>query len=105
MPNPAKPGSFATLRRTWKSGDRIELELPLKNRLEPLDSGHPELVALMNGPLVLFAIGEPAEVSSKAELLAARRTGSRAWQCGRRRYLPWTEIHDERYATYQKLKV
>src|SRR5262249_21392305 len=34
---PAEPGAFATLRRTWRSGDRIDLRLPMTARLEPLD--------------------------------------------------------------------
>jgi DUF1680 family protein len=101
---PVQPGHFATIRRTWKNGDRIELELPLKNRLEPLDSSNPEVVALMNGPLVLFAIGEGASLG-KGDLLAARKNGSRAWQAGNVKFQPWTEIHDETYSTYQKIKV
>jgi DUF1680 family protein len=49
-------GKFATIRRQWKTGDRIELEIPLRTRLEPIDPWHPSTVALMSGPLVLFAL-------------------------------------------------
>jgi hypothetical protein len=59
----------------------------------------------MNGPLVLFAIGETVPSVTKADLLAARKIGSRAWQAGSLRFLPWTEIHDETYSTYQKVRV
>lgn len=99
-----EPGRFATVRRNWKNGDRIELELPLKNRIEALDAAHPEIVALMNGPLVLFAIESPTTSLTKQELLAARKAGSRAWQAGNVRFLPWTEIRDEKYSTYQRVK-
>ena len=40
---------FAVVRRTWKSGDVVELELPSKLRLEAIDAAHPEVVALMRG--------------------------------------------------------
>ncbi len=31
---PATPGSFAALLRTWSTGDRVELELPMTRRLK-----------------------------------------------------------------------
>ena len=48
----ASPGSFLTLLRTWKSGDRVELTLPmaLTTRAMPDD---PSLQAAMYGPIVL----------------------------------------------------
>jgi DUF1680 family protein len=30
-------GTFAEIRRQWKSGDRIEVEMPLTRRLESID--------------------------------------------------------------------
>ena len=53
---PATPGTFATLRRTWKRGDRIELRLPQTFRTEPIDGSHPGTVALMRGPLMYCAL-------------------------------------------------
>jgi len=79
------PGTFATIRRRWKSGDRIELELPLRMRLEAINPRHPETVALLSGPLVLFAIGAiPASVK-KEELLDVKRVGPQRWQAKQRR--------------------
>jgi len=102
----AVPGTFATLRRKWKSGDRVEMELPLARRLEPLNAAHPEIVALLSGPLVLFPIGETVPAVTRGELLATKQTGSR-WQAetaeGKLDFLPFTEIQDERYSTYIKL--
>ena len=99
-----KPGSFSTLRRQWKSGDRIELELPMTTRLEAIDVQHPETVALMNGPLVLFAIANAAPAVTRKQLLAATRSGSQRWAVetasGPMTLLPFTEIRDEQYATY-----
>ena len=58
------PGTFASIRRTWKDGDRVELELPMPLRLEPVDANHQNMVALMQGPLVLFAVGRFATDAS-----------------------------------------
>ena len=58
------PGTFASLRREWKTGDRLELRLPMTLRLEPIDDAHPDIVALLSGPLVLFPIGTvPAKLT------------------------------------------
>src|SRR5581483_8283095 len=63
----AAPGSFAEIRRSWKTGDRIELELPLPVRLEAVDAQHPNQVALVRGPLVLMALTNlPAGLEGKA---------------------------------------
>jgi len=47
-----QPGAFVELKRTWKSGDRVELVLPKTLRLEPLPD-NPRRVAFLWGPLVL----------------------------------------------------
>jgi hypothetical protein len=45
-------GSHVELKRTWKSGDTVELTLPKTLRLEPLPDD-PRRVAILWGPLVL----------------------------------------------------
>ena len=47
-----KPGNFVPIDRTWKTGDKVELNIPFSLRLEsmPDDSNR---VAIMYGPLVL----------------------------------------------------
>lgn len=47
------PGAWATLEREWKSGDRVELRLPLTLRMQAVDKEHPERVAVVHGPVVL----------------------------------------------------
>jgi DUF1680 family protein len=100
----ASPGSFVTIRRVWKAGDRVELDLPLTMRLEAVDAQHLETVALLAGPLVLFAIGDAPATLTRAALLAARRTGAQSWEAGTGagtvKLLPWTTITDEQYSTY-----
>jgi DUF1680 family protein len=50
--DPAAPGSYVELKRTWKSGDTIELVMPKALRLERL-ANDPKRAAIMWGPLVL----------------------------------------------------
>ena len=103
----AEPGSFASVRREWKTGDRVELELPLQMRLEAINKRHPDVVALMAGPLVLFPVTETAPKVERAQLLAAKKIGANRWQAqtpaGSLPLLPFTAIQDERYTTYVKL--
>jgi hypothetical protein len=53
-------------------------------RLQPIDTAHPGVVALLCGPLVLFPIidnGSPLLWSS-AQLLAATKTEDQLWEAG-----------------------
>ncbi|HYM26523.1 MAG TPA: beta-L-arabinofuranosidase domain-containing protein [Steroidobacteraceae bacterium] len=101
----AEPGTFAALRRSWRDGDRIELELPRRTRLEALDTRHPDTVALLAGPLVLFPIRSGAEprAAQRAELLAARQTAPRRWEAvvggAAVSFLPYVTIDEEAYST------
>jgi DUF1680 family protein len=102
-------GKFVPIRRQWKTGDRVELELPLRLRLEPLDVRHPQTAALLSGPLVLFAMTDAAPAVTSKELLAARKIGPQKWQVagannGSLNLLPFTAIGDEPYTTYLSLR-
>jgi DUF1680 family protein len=103
----AAAGSFARIQRKWKSGDRIELELPMKTRLETIDRQHSDTVALVTGPLVLFGIMDSQPPISQVQLLGANKTGPRTWQAdtatGPLKLLPWTEIGDQTYTTYLRV--
>jgi hypothetical protein len=48
----ASPGSYLTIHRTWKNGDRVEMELPMQLRVEPMPDD-PKTQAVLYGPLVL----------------------------------------------------
>jgi hypothetical protein len=52
LPAFASPGSYLTLSRTWKEGDRVEVRLPMSLRMETLP-GDDTQQAAMYGPLVL----------------------------------------------------
>jgi hypothetical protein len=46
------PGTWATLERTWNPGDKVEIRIPLRMRMEAVDRQHPDRVALVRGPAV-----------------------------------------------------
>ena len=104
---PATPGTFVAVHRQWRNGDRIELDLPMTMRLEPVDPQHPQTVALVFGTLVLFAITDTQPVLTRAELLGAKRIDQRTWQLGaagtRIKMLPFTDIAEEQYSTYLRV--
>jgi uncharacterized protein len=99
-----EPGKFATIRRSWKKGDRIAMELPMRLRLEALDPRHSQTVALLCGPLVLFAITDAPPAVTARQLLAAKKNGPQSWQVetarGPMSMLPFTAIADQQYSTY-----
>jgi DUF1680 family protein len=103
-PVPAVPGAFATIHRSWKTGDLIEMDLPMRLRLEAIAPQHPQTVALLCGPLVLFAVTDVAPAVTARQLLSAKRTGPEAWQVetdrGPLALLPFTALGDRQYSTY-----
>jgi uncharacterized protein len=48
----AAPGSYYTIRRSWKNGDRVELSLPMGLHLSRLPD-NPNRAAVLYGPVVL----------------------------------------------------
>jgi len=89
----AAEAGFVTLRRRWKDGDRIDLALALPVRLEAIDRQHPQTVAVVRGPVVLFAVGENPLRLTRAQLVAAAQGGGVV-------FIPFTEIEDQDYTTY-----
>jgi uncharacterized protein len=48
----ANPGSYLTLSRVWKTGDRVEMDLPMLLRIEAMPDD-PKTQAVLYGPIVL----------------------------------------------------
>ncbi len=96
---PVRSG-FATLRRTWKDGDRIELTLPLPVRLEPVDAQHPNTVAVVRGPLVLFAAADGQTPVTREQLLRVSVVNRVETGSGSIQMLTFPEIQEQRYTTY-----
>jgi DUF1680 family protein len=57
LPLDARPGEWASVSRTWTSGDRLEIRIPLTLRMESVDRQHPDRVAIVRGPTVLALEG------------------------------------------------
>ena len=116
VPVPVVPvQGFTTIRRTWRTGDVLELNLPMPLRLEAMPSHggpmHLDTVAVLRGPQVLFANRQPWETgpltATADALLRAEQVGPAEWQAqtpsGPRRLLPWTALGSETYTTYLRL--
>jgi DUF1680 family protein len=109
--SPTDPGTFAAIRRTWKDGDQIQLELPMPLRLETVDANHPDMVALVEGPLVLFAIADSQPAFDRKGLLQAKATNHAQgdWMATSAdgtsvAMRPFMNIDKEKYSTYVMLK-
>jgi uncharacterized protein len=104
----AQAGSFAQIEREWRTGDHIDLELPMRARLEAIDAQHPDTVALIVGPLVLFALMNPPQIT-RAQLLAAKKMARDVWHVETggpvpvMKMLTWAAIEDQEYTTYLRV--
>jgi DUF1680 family protein len=107
LTTPVASGTFASVHRQWKSGDRVNLELPMKMRLEAINPRHPDTVALLRGPVVLFPIAPASRSVTRQQLLKAMDAGSGKWQVQTAStpmtMLPFIAINDEQYSTYLKV--
>ncbi len=126
------PGSYFTLERKWRSGDRIEITLPMRVHVENLPND-PNTIAVLYGPIVLAAqMGTeglpsngqqaqsqldfagmklpPAPVfkATSAEKVASQISrdgnGPLAFRADGLTLLPLYRIHQQRYAVYFKLQ-
>ena len=50
----SRPGTFASLEREWRDGDRVDVVLPMSLRIEAMPDD-PSVVAFLYGPIVLAA--------------------------------------------------
>jgi DUF1680 family protein len=104
-----EPGTFAALKREWKHGDRVEYTLDMPLYLKPVDHRDPNIVALLQGPLALFAVNNLQAAFSPAQLLAARQkvAGGSEWTVtgpgGPVTFRPYFAIDQEHYRLYHQL--
>jgi DUF1680 family protein len=103
-------GKFFAVSRTWKNGDRLEYEIGMPLRLQPVDAQNPQMMALLRGPLALFGVGNLPPSFSHAQLLSAAAASqtSEDWLvqsgAGRINFRPFAAIGDEPYRLYHKLE-
>jgi uncharacterized protein len=108
--NAIEAGKFLSLQRTWKNGDRIEVEFEMPLRVEPVDDQNPNTIALLRGPVALFAVGDiPASVTRK-QLIAATAVAQSSddWRTktdgGVLTLRPFAVIMSENYRLYQQVE-
>jgi DUF1680 family protein len=130
VPAFSSPSSYLTLNRVWKSGDKIELSLPMGLHIDPMPDDE-TIQAAMYGPLVLAGRFEPATKEmtygdyepkpgdrKKVDDIVADRSKSTAWiepdakqpllfhsvgQSQSLTMVPLYQIIHERYAVYWKV--
>jgi len=104
------PGRFASVKRSWKNGDRVALEIDMPLALQAVDPQHPNLVALKHGPLALFAVQPPDGPMKRASLLNASQisSGSHNWEAateaGKLTLKPFEAIGEEQYRLYHQVR-
>jgi DUF1680 family protein len=134
LPIFSNPSSYLTLNRTWKNGDRVEIDLPMSLRTEQL-LGDPSHNAIMYGPLVLAGRlgnngltkemmqagydtaprGKPAQVPdltvTNPEKLDWVEPGNQpltfhlVGQSAPTELIPFYQVHDEKYVVYWNTNV
>ena len=103
------PGKFLALQRGWNDGDRIEMEIEMPLALEPIDKKNPNTVALMRGPIALFAVGKLPDRITRQQLLAATALAQSSddWSAktdtGILTLRPFASIMNEDYRLYQQV--
>ncbi|KAK4189495.1 hypothetical protein QBC35DRAFT_430725 [Podospora australis] len=69
-----RPGQYAVIKREWKAGDMVTVQLPMKLRLLPAND-NPNLAALAYGPVVLAGNSSSTTMPTLA-LGSLRRVGN-----------------------------
>jgi DUF1680 family protein len=77
-----KPGAFLRIQRNWREGDRIALTMDMPLHLEAVDAQHPNRLAVVEGPLALFAVGDRFQAFQRRELTQVKQVspGEAEWR-------------------------
>jgi uncharacterized protein len=99
------PGTFFALRRSWKSGDVVELDIDQPVQTEAVDAQNRDQVAILRGPQVLFAISDQQPVLTREQLAHPRLSKARNndWELDGLLLRPFASIGGEVYQTYSKV--
>ena len=104
-----EPGKFARIDRTWKNGDRIEIEFDMPTTVEAVDPQHPDLMAPVHGPLALFSVdpdsgkGQQAGASCREPGFHRINRLADGIRAGKLTLRPFASIKDEHYRLYLKV--
>lgn len=107
---PAERGTFAAIHRVWRNNDTIEVSLPFSFRVLPVDSRHPNTVALMRGPLFLVGLGPQVKFGRNArhspQALRAVPFAGQTYELTAApttfRFVPFYSVDSQNYTSYQE---
>jgi DUF1680 family protein len=68
-----QPASYVAVDRVWRTGDIVEVHLPMRLRTEPLP-GHADVVAILYGPIVLAGRLGRQGLQPGADIIVNERT-------------------------------
>lgn len=105
-----RPGTLATIARTWAAGDTVELVVPQPLRTLPIDDRNPNLQAVMRGAVMYVGLNPWEGIETQPIALPAALTpmpgaaeAYRAAVGGRNLvFVPYYAVETERSATYFK---
>ncbi|MDB5675360.1 MAG: hypothetical protein JWM65_2342 [Sphingomonas bacterium] len=108
---PATAGQLATLSRTWKAGDTVELVLPQALRMAPIDDRNPNIAAMMRGGIMYVGLNpwdgiehQTIALPGAASPVPGADQSYRATVDGRDLvFVPYFAVDTERYNTYFKI--
>ncbi|MDE2163401.1 MAG: glycoside hydrolase family 127 protein [Alphaproteobacteria bacterium] len=103
-----EPGRFFDIQRTWRNGDRINLAFDMPLRFEAVDDKHPGQLAVMQGPLALFAVGPRFLPFHRQDLTGVKQVGAGAeWRAvtpeGTQVFKPFFAVGQEATRLYQNV--
>lgn len=104
----SRPGRYAEIRRVWRPGDVVELQLDQPLRVEAIDETHPDTVAVMRGGVMYVGLdpwpgldqarlalpGGLAPLAGRPDAFIQRVGGQELV------FVPFHQVQDERYSTY-----
>jgi len=107
LPDRPKPGSRLTLERAWRTGDRVEVSLPMRTVVEATPDD-PDVQAVLHGPVVLAgAFGDRADPwLSRLDVDSVRQESSDPLRFTARAddadvtLLPIARVHHQHYSVY-----
>ena len=109
--NAISAGSFHQIKRSWKTGDKIEFEIDQRIRTEAADAQTPHRLAVLRGPQVMFALtGAPPELTrAEFDSIQLHRAGETDWTYshdGNNMQLRpfWRIQQQQTYQTYWKMR-
>jgi DUF1680 family protein len=77
VPAAPQPGGWIALRRRWRTGDSLEVTLPMRLAFEPTPD-HPSVQAVTYGPVVLAGVHHtsPGELTPALDTASVQRTAA-----------------------------